>query len=307
MLVSIHPGRIFERFGIDEGFRMLRENGIEGIQFCLRSAGLSVDQIKKGLPGLMDEPLEIILEQMLPYRAAAQKHGVAVSQAHAPYPSYVYGLEGSYERMQEVLKKSIAVTEFMGAPYCVIHPPFDADAFAIHTREEEWALCRRVYEPLIPYLKKQHVTALLENMFSRAVEGERFAAACSDFDQAGRWIDDLNALAGEECFGFCFDTGHCFLTRQNLYRSIVTVGRRIKAVHLQDNNGHLDDHLTPYTGRIDWENVIRALIDIGYGGDLNYESMKGLDRFPPELEAKCLQLQAQVGNYMRGRILAARA
>ena len=62
----------------------------------------------------------------------------------------------------------------------------------MYTREQEWEICRSVYEPLIPYLKKHHVMALLENMFSRGVEGERYAAACSDFQEAALWVKDVS-------------------------------------------------------------------------------------------------------------------
>lgn len=308
MLISIHPGKIFDRFGIDEGFRMLRENGIEGIQFGMGRTILPAAAIRAGAPSLMDGPLEDLLAYLRPYKEAAKKHQVAISQVHAPFPTYIYGPdeEAVFERLQDALKKSIAATEYMESPHCIIHPPFDSNAFAIHTYEEEWRVCRRVYEPLIPYLKKHHVMALLENMFNRAVEGERFAAACSDFQEAARWVDSLNDIAGEECFGFNFDSGHCFLIRQNIYRSLTILGKRVKALHLQDNNGHVDDHLTPYMGKTDWDTVIQALIDIGYDGDLNYEAAKGIDNFPDELADVCLRLQSRVGNYMRDRILAAR-
>ena len=32
------------------------------------------------------------------------RHGVAITQVHAPYPSYVYGMPETYDRMQDVLK-----------------------------------------------------------------------------------------------------------------------------------------------------------------------------------------------------------
>ena len=308
MLVSIHPGKLFAKYGIDEGFKMLHENGIEGIQFGMGRDIMPAEAVRTDAPSVMDGTLDDLIDFIRPYKEAAQRHHVAISQVHAPFPTYIYGPneEAVYARMQDALKKAIAATEYMESPHCIIHPPFDKDAFALHTYEEEWALCRRVYEPLIPYLKKHHVMALLENMFNRGVEGERYAAVCSDFQEAARWVDNLNEIAGEECFGFNFDTGHCFLIRQSVYRSMTLLGKRIKALHIQDNNGHLDDHLTPYMGQTNWEGVIQALIDIGYDGDLNYEAANGLDKFPKELEDVCLLLQSRVGNYMRDRILAAR-
>ncbi|MBO4377587.1 MAG: sugar phosphate isomerase/epimerase [Clostridia bacterium] len=302
MIISIHPGNLFERYGIEDGFRLMHDNGIEGIQFGLSRIAMKKEIVVSGKPCIMDRPLDEIFELVRPYKEASKKYGVIVSQVHAPYPEWIYGRPDVYERMQEVLKKSIAITEYMESPFCIIHPPCDGDAFAIHTYEEEWEVCRKVYEPLIPYLKKHHVMALLENMFNRGVEGERYAAACSDFQEAARWVDKLNEIAGEECFGFNFDSGHCFLARQNLYRSMTILGKRIKALHLADNNGHIDDHLLPYTGQEPWENVIQALIDIGYDGDLNYEVQKGLSAFPKELEDIAMRMQARIGCYMRDRI-----
>lgn len=305
MLISVHPGKIFKKLGIDDGFRMLHENGIEGIQFGMGGEVMGRSVILSGEPNVMDESLEKIFEFVRPYKEASKKYDVAISQVHAPFPSWLPGRPDVYERLQDVLKKSIAVTEYMESPHCIIHPPFDPNAFTMYTREQEWEICRSVYEPLIPYLKKHHVMALLENMFSRGVEGERYAAACTDFQEAARWVDDLNEISGEECFGFNFDSGHCFLARQNVYRSMIILGKRIKALHLQDNNGHIDDHILPYTGQTPWEMVIQALIDIGYDGDLNYETAKGIDNFPAELEDIALQMQTRIGCYMRDRILNA--
>ncbi len=306
MRISVHPGKIFKKFGIDDGFRMLHDNGIEGIQFGMGGEIMSAKIVRSGEPCIMDRPLEEIFEFLLPYKEASKKYDVVFSQVHAPFPCWQPERPDVFERMQDVLKKSIAVTEFLESPHCIIHPPFDPDSFTMYTPEREWEICRQVYEPLIPYLKKHHVMALLENMFNRGVEGERYAAVCSDFQEAARWVDDLNEIAGEEYFGFNFDSGHCFLIRQNLYRSMMILGKRIKALHLQDNNGHIDDHILPYTGQTPWETVIQALIDIGYDGDLNYETAKGIDNFPIELEDIVLQLQTRIGRYMRDRIEAAR-
>ena len=42
-------------------------------------------------------------------------------------------------------------------------------------------------------------------------------------------------------------------------------------LHLHDNYGTRDDHSMPYFGTIDWEEIMRALRDIGYEGTFNYE------------------------------------
>lgn len=302
MIISIHDAQMLKRFSLDESFAHLREAGIEGVQYGMGYYLMPAAAVRAGEPSRMDASLDEIIETVRPYKEAADRNGVKISQVHAPFPMWLPECDIS-ERMIEVMKKSIALAEYMGTKHVVIHPASATQYGAYVTAEEEWELNRGLYTQLIPALKKHGITALLENMFNRGVEGMRFAAACSDFNEAARWVDELNAIAGEECFGFCFDTGHCFEARQNLYRSIKIMGTRIKALHLNDNYGHMDDHRLPYCGNIQWEECLHALREIGYRGDLNFETGNLLSKFPPELTDECLRLTGAVGAYFKKRIL----
>ena len=302
MIISMHPAFLFERYGIDEGFAMLKACGIGGIQFGMGAYVMPQKVIKDNLPSVMDGTVEEIIEFVRPYKEAADKHGIAISQVHAPFPMWMPDNPEMVERMKSVIQKSLAVTAYMESPHCVVHPAFVKDNTRAMNADAEWALNKALYAALISDLQKYDVQCLLENMFSQAPDGARFAAACADFTEAARWIDELNALAGEERFGFCFDTGHCHLARQNLYRGILIVGPRIKALHLQDNSGYFDQHLAPYMGTADFEGVLNGLREIGYRGDLNFETGNVLGRFPPEVTEECLRLTSALGRYFMKRI-----
>lgn len=302
MRISIHPANLFSNFGIDGGFKMLHENGIEGIQFGMGAEVMPAKAVREHLPNVMDGPMEKILEVLRPYKEAAQKYGVAISQVHAPFPSWVHEREDINARMMEILPKAIAATEYMESKYVVVHPPFPAQTTVNKTVEEEWEMCKQLYVPLIPYLKKHKVMCLLENMFSRGVEGVRYAAVCSDFQEAARWIDQLNELAGEECFGFCFDVGHCYLARQNVYRAVHIMGHRLHALHMQDNAGHLDQHIAPYTGEVDWAGFLQALREVNYQDDLNFEAGKAISKYPREMADVCVLMLARTGQYFREQL-----
>lgn len=302
MIISMHPAFLFERYGIDKGFEMLKACGIDGIQFGMGAYVMPQKLIKENLPSVMDGPVEEILEYVRPYKEAADKHGVAISQVHAPFPMWMPDNDAMVERMKSVIKKSLAVTAYMESAHCVVHPAFVKDNMHALSADAEWAINKALYAALIPDLKQYGVQCLLENMFAQGAEGTRFAAACSDFPEAARWIDELNDMAGEERFGFCFDTGHCHLARQNLYRAILVMGARIKALHLQDNSGHLDQHVAPYMGNADFEGVLRGLREIGYRGDLNFETGNVLGHFPPEVTEECLRLTSAIGRYFARRI-----
>ena len=302
MIISIHEGSTCDRFGPEKGYAMLKRAGIDGIQFGMGHYLMPGKVVRAGGPSIMDEPLETIIEAVRPYKEAADKAGIVVSQVHAPFPVWVEYSEDINRRMIDITRKAIAVTEYMGSHQCIIHPAAPQENNKRLSDEEEWAINKAIYTALIPDLKQHHVMGLLENMFSRGDEGTRFASVCSDFYEAARWIDELNEIAGEELFGFCFDTGHCHLARENVYRAVKLMGPRIKALHMHDNAGHLDQHVAPYTGTLDWEGFLRGMKEIGYRGDLNFEAPNAIDKYPPEMEEECLRLLAAVGRYFEKRI-----
>ena len=303
--ISIHPADTFLRAGgIDEGFAMMRRAGVEAIQFGLSCYVMPSKDVRANAPSVLDSPPEEIFALLRPYKEAAERHGIAFSQIHAPYPMWAPDNERLNARMPAIMRKSIAAAGYLGCGQIVIHPAAPAQNSDRLSAEEEWALNRRLYSEMIPVLKEHRVTALLENMFSRGEEGTRYASVCADFREAARWVDELNALAGEERFAFCLDTGHCHLARQNLNRAVRVLGPRLAALHIQDNFGHLDDHRAPYMGNINWPSFLESLKAVGYRGDLNFEAMAAIDRYPAEMTESCLRLLVLTGQYFRQTILA---
>ena len=237
MIISIHEGSTCDRFGPEKGYAMLKRAGIDGIQFGMGHYLMPGKVVRAGGPSIMDEPLETIIEAVRPYKEAADKAGIVVSQVHAPFPVWVEYSEDINRRMIDITRKAIAVTEYMGSHQCIIHPAAPQENNKRLSDEEEWAINKAIYTALIPDLKQHHVMGLLENMFSRGDEGTRFASVCSDFYEAARWIDELNEIAGEELFGFCFDTGHCHLARDFRIRALhadgIVVNLPMKAVRAE--------------------------------------------------------------------------
>lgn len=300
MKVCIQLSPLCDIVGIDESFRCMREAGCDLIDFGF-GRFISGDSIRSGEHSIMDEPLEEIYKHVDPYLQAAKKHGVAIGQTHAPFPCWLPGLD-IFDRMLEVTKKSIALTAYMGCRYCVIHPCHPYKASERLSPKDEWELNKKYYTALIPTLKEYGVICCTENMFHANDDRVYMASACSEFDVAARWVDELNAIAGEELFGFCFDTGHVNITRGNMYHALVTMGKRIKVLHVHDNMGTTDQHLSPYMGNINWEDFIRGIRDAGYAGELSFETFRVLRVFPDELAVSCIRLIADTGRYLIKRI-----
>jgi sugar phosphate isomerase/epimerase len=99
---------------------------------------------------------------------------------------------------------------------------------------------------------------LLENMLAHLLFGH---------------VSDMMYLLGEikNCeVGTCLDTGHAHLARE-MDMAIQKLSGHLKMVHVNDNNGHRDDHLPPGDGSIDWPRVISELRRISFRGSLVLE------------------------------------
>jgi sugar phosphate isomerase/epimerase len=54
-------------------------------------------------------------------------------------------------------------------------------------------------------------------------------------------------------------------------KSIKTLGHRLGALHVHDNDLHNDSHQIPFSMNIDFEAMVKALSEVGYKGDMTLE------------------------------------
>jgi sugar phosphate isomerase/epimerase len=198
--------------------------------------------------------------------------------------------------------------EMIGAKNLIIHGiSYNGDN--AETQDDIDELNFKLYSSLIPTLRECNVTVCLENLFTRYKNGRGtrrtiYAGHCSDPYDAVAEIDMLNDLAGKECFGLCLDTGHLNLVGIPVKKYISILGSRIKCLHVHDNCGLEDDHLSPYTGTVRWQDHITALRDIGYNGDISFETFKQVKStiVPEPLMLPWLKLMASIADYFRQEI-----
>lgn len=300
MKLCVQLSPLQDILGIDEAFAYMQEVGVDQVDFGL-NRWISGAQIRSGEPSKMDEPLEVMYKELDPFLKAAKKYGIAIGQTHTPFPCWLPDRD-VLERMTEVTKKAIALTDYLECRYCVVHPLYRIGMVERLSPDEEWELNKNFYTALIPALKEHHVICCLENMFQPNAECGYMASVCSEFDVAAHWVDELNIIAGEELFGFCLDTGHVNVVHGNILHALNVLGNRIKVLHVHDNIGITDQHLSPYMGNINWEEFIQGMKKIKYEGDFNFETFRVLRVFPPELAKSCLKLVADTGRYLIKRI-----
>lgn len=105
-------------------------------------------------------------------------------------------------------------------------------------------------------------------------EGTGVAVALEILPNPLSTADSLVALIEElpeaRAFGICLDVGHAFLMG-DLVEAIEACSGHLLTTHLHDNGGTRDEHLVPWSGRIDWDAAVLALQKVGYDGAWMFE------------------------------------
>jgi len=301
MEICVQTSDILDVFGIDEGFRMIKEAGFDSVDFNIDHT-LSYGAILRGEKvDIYERGEQALLDATIPYKNAAEKYGIKFNQMHAPFPTYVKNELGN-DYVMMAIKRCMKAAKLVGCHYMVVHPNFLGYDDALSPEEEHRVNIER-YSEMIETARECDVIICLENMFS-GHNGKIYAACCAEMAEANAYIDELNAIAGEERFGFCLDVGHALLVGKDLYNAIMTLGSRLKCLHLHDNNGQNDQHLFPYMGVLDWDRCVKGLKDVGYKGALSFETFNALRVFDKELTPDALKFLAAMGNMFRRRIEA---
>lgn len=290
---------------LDALYGMYRSAGIDGIDFSFcafnKNQGYGERFFKRDMTELK--------EAFARFKDALDRNGLVVNQTHSPFPTYKFG-DGQEEYnayMVETTHKCIELTAFLGGKYVIVHP---VHGEAVALSEDQKAANMAFYPQFIETAKKFGVKICLENMWARRGTGTCiFDSACADAREACEYIDELNAIAGEEIFCFCFDAGHANLCGKHMQNSIRTLGHRLQALHIHDTNKIDDIHTIPYSfcttgGRTitDWQGMLAGLRDIGYRGFINFESETAFQCLPEPIHPTLCSMFRAIGAYFSTEI-----
>ena len=68
----------------------------------------------------------------------------------------------------------------------------------------------------------------------------------------------------------CWDTGHANCEGSQ-YDEIMAIGDELYAIHYNDNRGNADEHIAPYFGTLNHDEVMNGLIGVGFKGYFTLE------------------------------------
>lgn len=295
-----------------EGFELLKRCGFACTDFSLNAYQINKEIYASVNNGFFNKSAEELCRYFSSHKEAAKKASIRINQMHMPYPLYVPGgRDGINEYLRdEVAIKSLDICEFLECPHIVVH----GLKLTMHLGSEaaEWEKTKEFLEYIAPKAEEAGIIICLENLYNgqgtHMIEGP-----CCDAVKAAGRIDELNerfGKNGKEVFGFCLDTGHANLVGIDIEKFIVTMGSRLKVLHIHDNDGVADLHQLPYTFTrtrenspiTDWDGFIRGLRKIHFDGVLSFETAPVLKAFPDELKEDVLRLINATGRYFAKRI-----
>ena len=274
-------------YGEARALQVLSEIGFDGVDY----SGFFHDATK----GLWARSITEVLEHYKELKRVGNAAGIAFAQMHAPFPSYI---EGSSDNpaIFSALEKSILACRALDCKYLVMHPPVLWERRYDKLTAENYALALDMYARLLPTLRETDAMIAIENMFNYDPASDRLCpTVASTAEEMCRMIDELNALAGEARFAACLDTGHAVISGDGPAAMARTLGQRLHVLHVQDNDGKNDQHDVPHTGIVDWQEFMRALSEIGYSGNFNFEADTFMAKFGPRLFTESAKMQLAIG------------
>lgn len=189
----------------------------------------------------------------------AQELGMEFVQAHSQGGN---PLSDDKEHVDFLLKatiRSIEICEMLGIKNTVVH---NGEKVGL-TKDEWFALNKAFYEKLFPTMERCGVNVLCENSTESNMKGRYFINSGKDMLE---FIEYVN----HPLVHGCWDTGHANCEGSQ-YDQIMTLGKHLYAIHYNDNHGEKDEHLAPFFGTLNHDEVINALIDVGFKGYFTLE------------------------------------
>jgi len=225
-------------------------------------------------------------------RQWADKRGLAINQAHAPFDFKLTDGYDQREHDREMIRRSIECAGVMGAEQIIIHnipTPDPEDFFEVNLE---------FFRSFEETARESGVKIGVENLVARE-ENQPMPGRLGTPAELNAFLDQLDP----EIFCACIDLGHAQLVTKDPAAFIREIGLpRLQSLHVQDTIYHLDSHNLPYLGRQNWEAIIRALAEVNYQGDFTLEVFLFLKAFPKKALPDALRLAYTTGRSLIRKI-----
>ena len=189
----------------------------------------------------------------------AESLGMKFVQAHSPNATRMK--DSALEAEKKWAMRSLEICELLGVEDLVVHAGYGAPV----SKDEWFEWNANFYRSLFPMMEKTGVNVLTENTTQKNLKiGECYLYTGKDLVEFIEYVD-------HPLFHAVWDTGHG-ITEGSQYENIMDIGKHLRGLHIHDNDGTADLHTLPYSGILNMDSLINALIDVGYKGYFTFEA-----------------------------------
>lgn len=188
------------------------------------------------------------------------RKGAMFVQAHSPGGNPLLENQSSVEELLRATIRSIDVCGVLGIPNIVVHAGMRSGL----SKEESFEKNREFFKKLFPAMERNNVNVLCENSTEKNMRDKYFTNTGADMKEFVEYVN-------HPLFHACWDTGHGNCEGAQ-YDEITAIGSDLYALHINDNRGGGDEHILPYCGTMNMDEIMHALIDIGYSGYFTFEA-----------------------------------
>ncbi len=153
----------------------------------------------------------------------------------------------------ETYRQSIVLASKLDAKHVVLHTGWCSDPH--FSKDEGRARAREAMLALHDFNAGYGQNLLVENVGTNAT-------SLFTEDQFVEFLNDF-----PEDFGYLVDVGHAFINGWNLDTLFARLGKRLRALHIHNNDGIKDRHAPLAEGNMDWNAILDAAMSPG--GKLN--------------------------------------
>lgn len=224
----------------------------------------------------------------------AEKVGITFSQGHSHFYNFCDPAVPGRETLDEYIRRGIVAASILGIPWLVIHAATDFDSATPLRSSKEKTM--EYLKPRLELAARYNVGIAIENLWELNIAPKRRYTTTAE-----ELVDLVDALSTDfDNVGACWDVEHSGIMQQDIKASLELVGSRLKATHISDFIDAREDHLLPFSGQINWQEVMEAFHDVNYQGDFTYEIHRYTMRLPDTLVQSALEHSVKVGNYLLG-------
>lgn len=241
----------FRPIPVDDHLERVRHVASAGFKYVDLSF-YSID--KENSPFMLDNYEGYVKE----LKDLAKELGVEYVQAHLPNCNPLD--EDNFDEYVKCTVRSIEICGMLGIENAVIHVGWKNGI----TKEQFFSMNYDALKPLFPAMEKSNVNVLIENSTRANMRDMYYFLTGADMKE---FIDYVN----HPLIHACWDLGHANIEGHQ-YEDIMTLGDDLRAIHVHDNDGTKDEHITLFRGTVNMDEVMNGLIDSGYKGYFTFEA-----------------------------------